>query len=324
MLFIVPFRHRYSSQLEGAACWWPWTTILINEYVQKLNQFLDQSVLQLSSHLCFACSCLSPSALSGVLLLLHVLPVASFLYPTPVLSPWGVLFDLTPSFLNHMEIFGCFLSSTPLFSSVVLPPPSFSLSLRPSVPRVPFSLFPSSRVSLPSSFASGRRSREISPFASLSSLPRGKFLSPFSFIVVFWPFPPDPPALAAGFGYSCGFSIFCTFLWGSPGSLIRFLDVGAFLFFGLFAPYCPPFPPSLSSSPPPLSHLPHSTLSSPDLPDWSEIGCQYPNPICTQTKVFLLLLIPGGSRISNITPDQTRLQSRGPNSRTYVLVDNFL
>ena len=72
MLFIVPSRHGYSLRLKGAACWWPWTTIIINEDVQKLNYSLDHSLPQMSPFHCFACSLLSPSALSQVFLLLHV------------------------------------------------------------------------------------------------------------------------------------------------------------------------------------------------------------------------------------------------------------
>ena len=133
MLFIVPFRHRYSSRLEGAACWWPWTTILINEYVQKLNYSLDHSLPQLSPFHCFACSLLSPSALSQVFLLLHL---RSCFFRSLSHSS-SILFDLAPSFLNQVDIFGWFfvISSPLLLSSSSF----FSSPLRPSVPRVPFS-----------------------------------------------------------------------------------------------------------------------------------------------------------------------------------------
>ena len=152
-------------------------------------------------------------------------PVSSFLYPTPVLSPWGVLFDLAPSFLNHVEIFGCFfVISSPLLLSLS----SFSFFFFAAAAVCsPHYFFFISKFARPIAFFI-RFWAPLSPFVSLSCLPQGKFLSPFPSIVVFRSFSPDPPALAAGFGFSCGFSIFCTFLWGSPSSLIRFLDVGDF------------------------------------------------------------------------------------------------
>ena len=141
-----------------------------NEYVQKLYQSLDHSLLQLSSYRCFACSLLSPSSLSGVLLLLHVLPVASFLYPTPVLSPWWVLFNLAPSFLNHVEIFGWFfVISSPLLLSLS----SFSFFFFAAAAVCsPHYFFFISKFARPIAFFI-RFWAPLSPFVSLSCLPRG-------------------------------------------------------------------------------------------------------------------------------------------------------
>ena len=101
----------------------------------------------------------------------------------------------------YMEIFGCFfVINSPLLLSRSS---SSFLFFVAAAFRSPRSFFFISKFARLIAFLV-RFWAALSPFASLSCLPRGKFLSPFSFIVVFWPFPPDPPALAAGFGYSLG------------------------------------------------------------------------------------------------------------------------
>ena len=163
MLFIVPFRHRYSSRLEGAACWWPWTTILItNMYRNSISPLITPFYSCLPTAALLAPFChLRPSL--GFSSSFTFFPVSSFLYPTPVLSPWWVLFDLAPSFLNHVEIFGWFfVISSPLLLS------SFFFFAAAAF-RSPHYFFFISKFACPIAFI--RFWASLSPFVSLSCPP---------------------------------------------------------------------------------------------------------------------------------------------------------
>ena len=84
-----PIRHRYSSRLEDAACWWPWTTV--TKYIHKPNHLFGLS-LPLSCPFCdVECPCLQPSVLSGKL------PPSRLLLRA---QGWGTWPDMNKKFLS--------------------------------------------------------------------------------------------------------------------------------------------------------------------------------------------------------------------------------